>query len=120
MFWKKEIRGIPLVLVFILLLAFLLRALNLIGLPIFTDEAIYVRWTQIANWDPNWRFISLTDGKQPLFIWLSIISQRIFSDPLFAGRFVSALAGVFTSLGIYFLGGFSQKPHAVNRCQGIR
>lgn len=104
MFWKKEIKGIPLVLVFILLLAFLLRALNLIGLPIFTDEAIYVRWTQIANWDPNWRFISLTDGKQPLFIWLSIISQRIFSDPLFAGRFVSALAGVFTSLGIYFLG----------------
>ena len=104
MFWKKEIKGIPLVLIFVLLLAFLLRTLNLTGLPIFTDEAIYIRWTQIANFDPAWRFISLTDGKQPLFIWLNILSQRIFSDPLFAGRLISAIAGVFTSLGIYFLG----------------
>jgi len=104
MLFEKEIKGIPLILLFILLLAFLLRVLNLTGLPIFTDEAIYIRWTQIANGDPAWRFISLTDGKQPLFIWFNIISQRVFSDPIFAGRFVSVLAGVFTSLGIYFLG----------------
>lgn len=104
MFLKKEIKGIPLLLVFILFLAFLLRVSNLTALPIFTDEAIYIRWTQIANFDPAWRFISLTDGKQPLFIWLNIISQRVFPDPLFAGRFVSVLAGVFTSLGVYFLG----------------
>jgi len=35
MFWKKEIKGIPLVLIFVLLLAFLLRTLNLTGLPHF-------------------------------------------------------------------------------------
>ena len=81
-----------------------LRLVNLGLLPIFTDEAIYIRWTQIANQDPAWRFISLTDGKQPLFIWLNMISQRIFSEPLFAGRIISVLAAIFSTVGIYFLG----------------
>lgn len=85
-------------------LALIIRIVNLTSLPIFTDEAIYIRWTQIANADPAWRFISLTDGKQPLFIWFNIISQRLFNDPLFAGRVISAIAGAFTALGLYFLG----------------
>lgn len=73
------------------------------SLPIFTDEAIYTRWSQIARYDPNWRFISLTDGKQPSFVWLDMIIMKFFSDPLMAGRFVSVLAGFITLLGIYFL-----------------
>ncbi len=100
---KKTLRT-KLVLGLILVLTFLLRIINLNYLPIFTDEAIYIRWTQIANQDPNWRFISLTDGKQPLFIWLNMISQRLFTEPLFAGRLVSVIAGVFTSLGLFFMG----------------
>lgn len=89
--------------VFIFIFWFL-RLVNLNSLPIFTDEAIYVRWTQIANRDPDWRFISLTDGKQPLFIWVNILSQRLISEPLLAGRWVSIIASLFSLIGFYFLG----------------
>ncbi|MFZ2199886.1 MAG: glycosyltransferase family 39 protein, partial [Microgenomates group bacterium] len=77
---------------------------NLTKLPIFVDEALYLRWGQIAGNDATWRFISLTDGKQPLYTWVAAASMRIFSDPLYAGRFVSALCGLFTLLGIMYTG----------------
>lgn len=81
----------------------LIRLPNFNLLPIFTDEAIYMRWAQIANQDPNWRFISLTDGKQPLFIWLTVAMMRFISDPLIAGRLVSVFAGFGTIIGLYVL-----------------
>src|SRR3990172_7556810 len=86
------------------LIYFASRFSNILSLPIFTDEAIYIRWAQIAKQDANWRFISLTDGKQPMFIWLMMISLRIIADPLLAGRIVSVGAGFLTLIGIYFLG----------------
>ena len=93
--------------VWILLLTvlyFFLRLTQLTFLPIFTDEAIYIRWSQIGGSDASWRFISLTDGKQPLFTWLVMISLRLFKDPLFAGRFVSVVAGYISMIGMFFLG----------------
>ncbi len=77
------------------------RLTNLTKLPIFTDEAIYIRWSQIGSRDANWRFISLVDGKQPLFTWITMVFLRIFRDPLMAGRLVSVMAGFFTAIGIY-------------------
>lgn len=72
--------------------------------PIFTDEAIYVRWAQIAKNDAVWRFISLTDGKQPMFVWIAMILMRFFDDPLVAGRMVSVLSGFFSMAGLFFVG----------------
>lgn len=80
------------------------RLYNILELPIFTDEAIYVRWAQIAKNDANWRFISLTDGKQPLFVWLAMVVMRLIQEPLLAGRLVSVLAGLFSVIGLFFLG----------------
>lgn len=82
---------------------FLLRIPNLTLQPIFADEAIYVRWAQIMKAEPTLRFISLTDGKTPLYMWLMTPFFKIFSDPLFAGRFLSVLAGFFTLLGAIYL-----------------
>jgi len=82
---------------------FVTRLYNLMSLPMFTDEAIYTRWSQIAKQDASWRFISLTDGKQPSFVWLDMIFMRFFSDPLMAGRVVSVFAGFFGMVGIFFL-----------------
>lgn len=79
------------------------RLIHLTALPIFTDEAIYIRWSQIGGNDAGWRFISLTDGKQPLFTWLVMASLRFFRDPLFAGRFVSVIAGIGSMIGLYIL-----------------
>jgi 4-amino-4-deoxy-L-arabinose transferase-like glycosyltransferase len=87
----------------ILILYLITRLTNLTLLPIFTDEAIYIRWAQIGGRDPNWRFISLTDGKQPLFTWIMMGTLRIFSDPLVAGRMVSVGAGMLILVGLGLL-----------------
>lgn len=87
-----------------ILLYFFFRLYHLMLLPIFTDEAIYTRWSQIARFDAAQRFISLTDGKQPSFVWLTMTVMRFVSDPLLAGRLVSVFAGFGTMIGLYFLG----------------
>lgn len=92
-----------LIIVGIISLYFATRLINIMALPLFTDEAIYVRWSQIARQDAAWRFISLTDGKQPLFIWIAMNIMRKVSDPLLATRLVSVLAGFGTVVGVFFL-----------------
>ena len=79
------------------------RLTHLTNLPIFTDEAIYIRWSQIGSFDAAWRFIPLTDGKPPLFHWFVMLALRIFSDPLFAARLVSTFSGFFNLIGIWIL-----------------
>lgn len=81
-----------------------LRLINLEGLPIFSDEGIYINWAKIGASDPAWRFISLTDGKQPLQTWLTIPMLKLFAEnPLFAGRIVSVLTGFVALSGIFTL-----------------
>ena len=79
------------------------RLVNFKILPIFTDEAIYSFWSQVVLHDPANRFISLEDGKQPLFIWIAAIFQKFVSDPLVATRLVSVLAGLGSLIGIYIV-----------------
>lgn len=80
------------------------RYSSLTNYPLFTDEAIYIRWAQIAKNDASWRLISLTDGKQPLFIWLTMIVLKWIKDPLLAGRLVSVASGLLSLFGLFFLG----------------
>lgn len=84
-------------------LFFFTRLYNLTYLPIFTDEAIYIRWSQIGSRDAAWRFISLVDGKQPLFTWIAMVFMRFISDPVLAGRLVSVFAGLGSVIGMFFL-----------------
>ncbi len=95
-------------LIFILYFAF--RLPNLTLQPIFADEAIYIRWAQVMKAEPTLRFISLTDGKTPLFMWAMIPFFKVFNDPLVAGRFLSVLSGFVTLLGVLFLGWKFFKP----------
>jgi hypothetical protein len=101
--FKKTIQeNWPLVLIALLFLAS--RLTNLTGLPIFTDESIYLLWARELSLKPTRIFISLSDGKQPLFIWLSAIGIKLYPDAyLFWGRLVSVLAGLFTLIGTYFV-----------------
>jgi 4-amino-4-deoxy-L-arabinose transferase-like glycosyltransferase len=101
-FIKKK--SIILVIFGIIALYFFTRLYNLLSLPIFTDEAIYVRWAQIAGTDAAQRFISLTDGKQPSFVWLAAAFMKVVSDPLLASRLVSVFAGFGTLIGLFLLG----------------
>src|SRR3989344_7820512 len=99
----KEWRNPLLTCVLILILGLFLRLYNLTIFPVFADEAIYIRWAQVMRAEQNLRFLPLSDGKQPLFMWLVIPFLKIFSDPLFAGRFLSLLTGLSSLAGIYIL-----------------
>lgn len=82
---------------------FVIRLPNLTLQPIFADEAIYIRWAQVMKSEPTLRFLPLSDGKTPLFMWLMIPFFKVFKDPLLAGRFLSITSGFFTLLGVFFL-----------------
>lgn len=82
---------------------FFTRIVNLRLWPIFTDEAIYTRWSQIGLHDAAFRFISLTDGKQPLWHWTAMGFMKFIADPLLAGRLVSVFSGFAAMVGIWFL-----------------
>lgn len=94
------------IIIFLLIAAayFLLRIPNLTLQPIFADEAIYIRWAQVMRADPTLRFLPLTDGKTPLFMWLMIPMFKIIEDPLMVGRILSVFSGFGTLLGVSFLG----------------
>lgn len=86
----------------ILLLFFSTRLINLDKHPIFSDEGIYIHWAKVAWHDASWRFISLTDGKQPLQTWGTIPFLKLFPDnSLLAGRFFAVLGGLISLLGIF-------------------
>jgi len=87
----------------IIVLFFFLRLINLTIFPIFADEAIYIRWAQVMNAEPTLRFLPLSDGKQPLFMWLMIPFFKFFTDPLVAGRMVSILSGLASLVGLFLL-----------------
>src|SRR5688500_11242018 len=82
----------------IAVLFFALRLPNLTLQPIFADEAIDVRWAQIMRSEPTLRFLPLSDGNAPLFMCILMPLFTVFSDPLYAGRFLSVLSGFVTLL----------------------
>jgi len=85
----------------ILVFAALIRFYNLTLLPVFADEAIYIRWSQIMANEPTLRFLPLSDGKQPLYMWVLMFVVSRISDPLFAGRLLSVVSGIGTVAGIF-------------------
>ncbi len=90
--WLRYLLGLFMILSF----AFGIRLKNLTLIPVFADEAIYVRWSQVMRAVPTLHFLPLSDGKQPLFMWSVIPFLKIFNDPLFAGRLVSVICGTGT------------------------
>lgn len=85
----------------ILLLYFILRLPNLTILPIFADEAVYIRWAQVMKAEPSLRFLPLQVGSPPLFIWLMMPFLKISTDPLLAGRLLSVFSGFLSLIGVF-------------------
>ncbi|MDP3758260.1 MAG: glycosyltransferase family 39 protein, partial [Candidatus Daviesbacteria bacterium] len=97
--YRKEL----LILAGLVILYFLLRLPNLTLQPIFADEAIYIRWAQVMRAEPTLRFLPLSDGKTPLFMWAMIPFLKFVQDPLLAGRLLSVVSGFFTLVGVFLL-----------------
>ena len=103
-FWKEWSKTIY-ILIFILLISFSLRTLKVfIGQqPVFADEAIYVRWAQVMKAEPTLRFLPLSDGKQPFYMWVLMFLLRPSFDPLIEGRMLSVFFGIICNVGIFVL-----------------
>lgn len=91
-----------------------LRIYNLNSLPIFADEAIYIRWAQVMRAESTLRFLPLSDGKQPLLMWSIIPLLKVFSNPLTAGRMLSVITGLATLTGVFVLSKLLFKSNLVS------
>lgn len=88
----------------VILSYFFTRLINIEKLPIFTDEGIYIHWAKVAWHDANWRFVSLTDGRQPLQTWATIPLLKLFpNNTLLAGRLFGVVTGLIALFGIFIL-----------------
>lgn len=94
---------VPLIL--LVLLYAIIRLFNLTILPIFTDESIYIYWAKLIESTHSQWFVSLTDGKPPLLIWMIASFLAILPDTwyLIAGRLPAVLAGAVSVIAIYKL-----------------
>lgn len=76
-----------------------MRVPGLMALPIFGDEAIYLRWAQLVRGEgvglPH-PWVSLADPKPPLHFWLMAAVFHWTSDPLHSARLISVLAGALS------------------------
>ncbi len=97
--WKFTILG----LLIILGAALFIRIYRLDLIPVFVDEAIYIRWAQVMRAESTLRFLPLSDGKQPLFMWAVMPALKVIADPLIAGRVVSVATGLGTTIGVFAL-----------------
>lgn len=80
------------------------RLIFLTKLPVFADEAIYIRWSQVGQSQPEqYLFLSMLDGKPPLHNWLIGPFRQLVQDPLLASRLLSVVAGGVTFLYLFSL-----------------
>lgn len=100
----KQYQWSILIFFLITILYFLFRLPNLTLQPIFADEAIYVRWAQVMRAEPTLRFLPLSDGKTPLYMWILMPVFKLIEDPLLAGRLLSIVTGFGTLLGVFLIG----------------
>jgi 4-amino-4-deoxy-L-arabinose transferase-like glycosyltransferase len=88
----------------LLVLFFATRLINLDKFPIFTDEGIYIHWAKLAWHDASWRFVSLTDGRQPLQTWGTIPFLKLFpNNALLGGRLFAVTTGLGAMMGLFTL-----------------
>src|SRR5436305_2114540 len=84
-------------------LFFWMRLPNLMALPMFYDEAIYLQYARAYLTDPekNLLISAEKDGKPPLFIWGLSWFWNLFGDPLLGGRFMSVIGGAIAGIFVY-------------------
>ena len=102
---KKHITTIDVFFILVIVtLFFYSRLIRLDSFPIFGDEGIYIHWAKTAWHDASWRFVSLTDGKQPLQTWGTIPFLKLFpTNALLAGRLFSVTTGFVGLIGMFCL-----------------
>lgn len=76
----------------------LTRLYNLLSLPSFLDETIYIRWLTVIKTTGDWLVPLKEFGWEPLNIWLAALVNRIAVDPLLALRLTAVFFGALSFL----------------------
>ena len=80
------------------LIYIIFRLINIKALPLYLDEGNYVWWAKLFTGSDNFAYVSLQDGKTPLFVWLITYFNQYFHDYLLTARVISVAAGGLTLL----------------------
>ena len=85
-------------LIIVTIIAFLLsiRFVNLLAQPMYLDEGNYIAWASLFHQSPGFAYVSMQDGKTPLFMWLITWIEPWFGSYLLTGRLISVVAGIIS------------------------
>lgn len=88
--FKKIFIVVGVVLLLVLRFSFILRS------PLYLDEGIYISWADLIHQSKSFAYLSLQDGKTPLFFWIMSVFGPFINNFLLSGRLVSIFAGLVT------------------------
>lgn len=68
------------------------------------DEGIYIYWAYLFSTDPSLAYVSMQDGKTPLFMWITAVLNPPLNNFLLTGRLISVLASTVTLICFLIIG----------------
>ncbi|MFH2062026.1 MAG: glycosyltransferase family 39 protein [Candidatus Beckwithbacteria bacterium] len=97
-----------LIISFLVISLLILRFINLINIPIFGDESLYINFAKNINQNfKNHYLDSISYGVFPVFIWLQAFFHQLFNstiNPLLLSRIVAVVADIISTIFIYLIG----------------
>lgn len=73
-----------------------IKSLNLLGLPLYLDEGNYIFWAKLMRESAGFAYLSLQDGKTPLYMWILAHVYPLFKDYFLTGRLISVIGAGIT------------------------
>jgi len=96
-----------------------LRLPGLRALPVFNDEAIFLRISVLVREAPIERaFLSLQEANPPFHTWLLALAGPFSNDPVLSGRLLSVLLGLLTIAAFFALARKINRASSASRWAG--
>ena len=92
------------VIIVLISIFFASRFFKLMAMPVFLDETLYIRWLNSIHQSGDWLLPLKEFGWEPLNIWLSVLTNRFISDPLFSLRVTAVFFGFLLLLAVINIG----------------
>lgn len=75
-----------------------IKSINLLSQPLYLDEGLYIFWAKLFSSSSGFAYVSMQDGKTPLFMWIVAYFHQYLGTFLFTARFISVVSGSVTVL----------------------
>ncbi len=78
----------------------IIKSTNLSAQPLYLDEGLYIFWAKLFEQSSGFAYVSMQDGKTPLFMWIVAYLHQYLGTSLFSARFASVVSGSVTTLSL--------------------